>query len=130
LNFSRRFSYFIFSSKWIFYLANFIFHTIPAFLLDCIGRKAIYSRMYKKIFSVLMMLSYFGTRQWNFRNDNVQRVVKRTKTFKYSDDNAMEFDAKMINWNEYFKNYWPGIQRHLMQQQQRINNIKTSSSEC
>jgi hypothetical protein len=77
-----------------------------------------------------MMLSYFGTRQWNFRNDNVQRVVKRTKTFKYSDDNAMEFDAKMINWNEYFKNYWPGIQRHLMQQQQRMNNIKTSSSEC
>jgi hypothetical protein len=127
LNFSRRFSYFIFSSKWIFYLANFILHAIPAAFLDLLGRKAIYSRMYKKIFNVLMMLSYFGTRQWNFKNDNVQRIVEKTKAFKYSDNNAMEFDARMIDWSDFFKNYWKGIERHLMQQK---TLSKKTSSEC
>lgn len=62
---------------------------------------------------MLTVLSYFGTRQWNFQNENVARLVQKSKTFKYRPSDKMEFDLSKVSWNKYFVTYWPGIQKHL-----------------
>lgn len=103
----------------MFKILNFIYHTIPACLMDFValilGKKVMYSKAYKKIEKVLVMMSYFGTREWEFTNGNVDRLLKCTRDFKYEKGN-LEFDIRKINWNEYFRNYIPGIKRYFFKE--------------
>lgn len=103
---------------------------IPAALLDLsnaiIGKKMIYRRAYKKTEKVLLMMSYFGLRQWSFKNENIQSLLEKTKNFKFINGD-LDFDFKNIDWQEFFKNYIPGIKKHHFKEncddveQQRIS---------
>lgn len=113
-------------SEIAFKLLNFIYHTVPASIMDFIalvvGKKMVYRKAYKKTEKILMMMSYFGTREWIFRNENIKRMVDNTKDFKYANGN-LDFDLRNIHWNEYFRNYIPGIKRYFFKE--NCDNMKS-----
>lgn len=113
------YSYFIVQYEYLFKLLNFIYHTLPACLMDflhlLIGKKMVYRKAYRKTEKVLLRMAYFGTREWNFGNENVRRLIEESKKFEFSNEN-MDFDLKNINWEEYFRNYIPGIKRHFFKE--------------
>lgn len=91
-----------------------------------VGKKMIFSKSYKKIENVLVMMSYFGCREWNFKYENVERMIDETKTFKYQRGD-LNFDMRTINWNEYFRNYIPGIKRFFFKEScDDIDRLKRS----
>lgn len=115
----RYYSYFIVNSKVLFKILNFIYHTIPASLMDfvalIIGKRMMYRKAYRKTEKILIIMSYFGTRQWIFQNKNVQSLVEKTKHFEFQ-RGSMDFDMRNINWSEYFRNYIPGIKRYFLKE--------------
>jgi Male sterility protein len=92
---------------------------IPAFIMDfrniILGKKTMYRKAYKKTEKVLMMMSYFGTREWNFKNENIRRLINETKKFEFSRGH-LNFDIESIDWKEYFTNYIPGIKRYFFKE--------------
>lgn len=121
----RYYSYFIVSTKVSFKILNFIYHTIPATLMDIlifgIGKKMIYRRAYAKTEKILIMMSFFGLREWHFGNRNIQMLLEKTKNFTYQRGD-LEFDVRKINWPEYFRSYIPGIKRHYFKE--NSTNVK------
>lgn len=124
------YSYFIVSSKPVFKVLNFVYHTIPACFMDLaaflVGKKMIFSKAYKRIEKVLLMMSYFGNREWNFGNKNIERLVQETSAFRFERGDLC-FDIKTIDWNEYFRNYIPGIKRYFFKEScDDLRKLKTS----
>ncbi|KAG5674307.1 hypothetical protein PVAND_004285 [Polypedilum vanderplanki] len=119
------YSYFIVSSKALFKALNFICHTIPASVMDilmlCIGKKMIYRRAYAKTEQILIIMSFFGLREWNVRNRNIQALLEKTKNFHYQRGD-LDFDMRNINWHEFFRNYIPGIKRYHFKE--KVGNVK------
>ena len=87
------------------------------------GKKMIYRRAYKKTEKVLIMMSFFGLREWNFGNQNVQRMVEKTRNFK----NRLDFDLRNVDWKEYFRAYIPGIKRYYFKE--NPNNVKRLAAQ-
>lgn len=80
-----------------------------------LGKKTMYLNAYNKSEKILMIMSFFGMREWNFQNENIRRLTNETKKFKFNHDN-MDFDIKNIDWSEYFANYIPGIKRYFFKE--------------
>ena len=78
-----------------------------------------------KIEKVLMMMAYFGTREWDFKNENIRRLIGTTEKFEYQ-RGSHNFDMKTIDWNEYFRNYIPGIKRYFFKED--CNDVKRLKS--
>jgi alcohol-forming fatty acyl-CoA reductase len=102
-----------------FKILNFLCHTFPAALLDfkalLFNQKRIYLRSFKKLEKVLMMMSYFGKKQWTFKNGNVHRLRSETKNFVYQ-KGSLDVDVALVNWSEYFKHFLPGIKRFVFKE--------------
>lgn len=122
--FRRYYSYFIVSSEVAFKILNFIYHTFPACLMDLAakltGKRTIYYKISKKTEKILVMMSYFGRREWNFGNKNIEALVIKTKTLKFVGN--FDFDMRNIDWNYFFRNYVPGIKRYFFKE--NCENIK------
>jgi alcohol-forming fatty acyl-CoA reductase len=88
------------------------------FVAFILGKKMIYRRAYKKTENVLLLMSFFGLREWNVSNRNVQMLAEKTKNFP----NRLEFELRNVNWREYFKAYIPGIKRYYFKE--NVNKSK------
>lgn len=86
-----------------------------------IGKKMIYRRAYAKTEKILIMMSFFGLREWNFGNRNVQMLLEKTKNFTHQ-HGELDFDIQKINWSEYFRNYIPGMKRYYFKE--NMSNVK------
>lgn len=103
------------------------------------------AKNYSKLCRVLSMMSYFGLREWHFRNENIDQLAKLLKSqnnhlsvkeFKtpsikcagttepngHTDGKKvdLEFDMRTIDWNEYFYHYLPGIKKYFFKE--RLTN--------
>lgn len=110
-------------------MLNFIYHTLPACLGDlaslAVGKKMIYSKSYKRMEKILMMMAFFGTRDWNFGNENIQRLIEKTASLKF-ERGDLNFNISLIDWKEYFRNYIPGIKRYFFKES--CENVKALES--
>lgn len=85
--------------------------------------------MYKKMIKSLRMLRFFGTREWNFKNENTVRLIEQTKSFNYQNGTLMEFDARNIDWKKYAETYLDGIMKcAYLLESKRKKKQKTKSS--
>lgn len=111
------FSHVLVRSALVFVILNFLFHTIPTLVLDLFagltGKKRIYSKTMKKFELLINSLSPFNSHQWTFGNKNYSRLVKETEDFKFQREEH-SFDYCTINWDEFFKNFIPGINRYFL----------------
>lgn len=92
---------------------------------------------------VISMMSYFGLREWQYQNSNIDQlstILGNQYRNGYNDKNAvsnakivhnndcvsthktqqknpdLEFDMRTINWNDYFHNYLPGIKKYFFKE--------------
>lgn len=59
------------------------------------------------------MMSYFGLREWQFENTNIQKMSGNLQT---KDKNELQFNIDNIDWIEYFHYYLPGIKKYLFKE--------------
>lgn len=89
------------------------------------------------------MMSYFGLREWQYQNTNIDElstILRNQHQNGYNNDNLkmvekfgqnehdtnmqrmhkkspnLEFDMRTINWNEYFYHYLPGIKKYFFKE--------------
>lgn len=68
--------------------------------------------VYKKIHRFTNVISYFATREWEFRSYKMKDVYKNMS----KEDKEIFFcELERLDWDEYFKEYLKGIRVHLMQ---------------
>lgn len=58
-------------------------------------------------------MSYFGLREWQFENTNIQKMSGNLHT---KDKNDLQFNIDNIDWIEYFHYYLPGIRKYLFKE--------------
>lgn len=111
-----KFSHCLVQSALLFSVCNFLLHTIPAIFLDFVallfGKKRIYSKMMKKLTAMILVFLPFVMHRWTFGNKNYKRLVEETKDFKFQ-RGKHSLDFQTIDWDEYFKNFLPGVNRHV-----------------
>lgn len=89
------------------------------------------------------MMSYFGLREWQYQNTNIDQlstILRNQYLNGCNDKNAvsnekighnndcvsthktqqknpdLEFDMRTINWNDYFHHYLPGIKKYFFKE--------------
>lgn len=102
-----------------------------------------YAKGYQKLCRVISMMSYFGLREWQYQNSNIDQlstilrnqyrngfnVKNGTLNENFEHNNGyvdrhmsrrkhpdLEFDMRTINWNEYFYHYLPGIKKYFFKE--------------
>ncbi|KAF5284905.1 hypothetical protein FQA39_LY16860 [Lamprigera yunnana] len=96
-------------------LTLFFLHILPAAICDfallCVGKSPRLLKIYKKIHRFTAVISYFCTRNWNFKSSRYQCILRKMT----AEDRQLFFhDLKELNWDEYFTEYIKGIRVHLI----------------
>ncbi|XP_034946728.1 fatty acyl-CoA reductase wat-like [Chelonus insularis] len=95
---------------WVHLIYVYLFHMIPAVLVDSvlwiIGKKPMLLKIYKKIHKFMHVISYFAMQQWKFRNDNVLKLWDKLSPV---DKELYQFNVSNLEWNKYFWDYIRGL---------------------
>lgn len=96
-------------------IAVIFLHYLPAYIVDfaarCLGKKPMLVQAYKKIGKFIEVISYFSTRQWDFRNNNTQALWKKLKE---EDKDIFEFSMSRFSWDIFFLTYMKGARVYLL----------------
>lgn len=100
----------------LLYLCRFIFlQFIPALFIDflCIitGKKPWLTKIQKKIFTSLNIISYFLKRQWYWENKNYKSLYENLSA---SDKFTFDFDATKIDYLDYVKDWLSGSRKFIL----------------
>lgn len=100
----------------ILYLYRFIvLQFIPALLIDFLfiitGHKPWLTRIQKKIFTTLNIISYFLKQQWYWDNTNYKSLYENLSP---SDKITFDFDATKIDYIDYVKDWLSGSRRFIL----------------
>ncbi|XP_023160221.1 fatty acyl-CoA reductase wat-like [Drosophila hydei] len=90
-------------------------HYLPALIIDiiclCIGKKPRLLNTYKKIHKFMNVISYFSTRDWDFRINNIQSLWSRMSNV---DKDEFFFDMQQLDWDFFLQQYFRGIRKYLL----------------
>ncbi|XP_014613888.1 PREDICTED: putative fatty acyl-CoA reductase CG8306 [Polistes canadensis] len=101
------------------YYVNFIWtiflHWIPAVILDSLaylsGKKPILVEIYRKMENFYNVISFFNTRDWEFRNENVLKLWNKLSVVdKYN----FFFDISDVDWECFFDIYIRGLRVYML----------------
>ncbi|PZC72878.1 hypothetical protein B5X24_HaOG210403 [Helicoverpa armigera] len=86
----------------IFWIYSWLLHLIPAYVVDAvcfaIGKERRFVKIYKKMYKLQVVLSYFTCFQWRFIDDNTAKLFD---SLSETDKVIFEFDVNKIDWKEY-----------------------------
>ncbi|XP_001601942.1 putative fatty acyl-CoA reductase CG5065 [Nasonia vitripennis] len=93
-------------SKLLHFISVFLFHTIPAYLLDGIivltGNKPFLVKVQAKVTYGINLVYYYTTKQWIFKND---RLKAMRESLSPEDRKVFFMDIKVIVWDDYLLSY-------------------------
>lgn len=93
----------------------FFLHFIPALIMDSVaslfGKRTNMITIYNKINKFSDVLAYFTTRNWTFKNDNVQNLWL---SLSPQDKMIFPFDMSSLDWDKFFYNYVRGIREYVL----------------
>ncbi|XP_044764594.1 uncharacterized protein LOC123321154 [Coccinella septempunctata] len=93
----------------------FLLQTIPAYLVDavcyCIGKEPMMVKGYEKLNKFTNVITYFSTREWKFKNDNLQALWRKLEP---EDRRLYPFSMKNFDWTNYVYFYVRGIRVYLL----------------
>ncbi|XP_076643574.1 uncharacterized protein LOC143353855 [Halictus rubicundus] len=96
-------------------ICAFFLHTVPAYIVDTIaplmGQKPILVDAYRKMGKFSSVIHYFSTLEWDFRNENVQKMWSKLNA---TDRKLFNFNVADINWDNYLKHNIRGIRIYLL----------------
>lgn len=91
------------------------YHFLPAILVDfallCCAQKPTMLGVYKKIHKYSHVISYFSVRNWEFTNDNTNKLWSKLSP---RDRELFPMNIKDLCWMRYFRKYLLGIRQYLM----------------
>ncbi|XP_058793396.1 fatty acyl-CoA reductase wat-like [Phymastichus coffea] len=104
-------------SKFVHTLYMYFLHLLPALLVDtvtlCLGKQPRMLSIYKKIMKFMDVLNYFTTKEWQFKNDNVNALADKLHN---KDRSLFYMDMRDVDWDLYFQSYIKGIRTYLMKE--------------
>ncbi|KAJ8958520.1 hypothetical protein NQ318_002314 [Aromia moschata] len=96
-----------------------VYHTIPSALLDlylcCTKRKPIMLKISRKFYNALNAVSFFSTRQWDFKMATMKELVDAVK--RAEDGQYFEVDLRKSNgfsWNNYMRDFMVGVRKYVL----------------
>jgi len=96
-------------------LDAFIYHTIPAFLLDSVarltGRRPKMMRLYERVERGTSSLEFFTTHGWKFAANNAMELSGKLSA---KDQEMFYFDVRSIDWNDYLEKYILGTRQYVL----------------
>ncbi|XP_075988610.1 fatty acyl-CoA reductase wat-like [Anticarsia gemmatalis] len=106
-------------NKYLYTILAFLFHYIPAFLLDVacsiLGRRpkdiSSFVDVYRKIDKLADVYHYFLTNEWYFKDDNIQAMLKRLSP---ADKAIFNCDLMTIDLQEYVRIWAVGLRRFII----------------
>ncbi|XP_059478174.1 putative fatty acyl-CoA reductase CG5065 [Neocloeon triangulifer] len=105
------------SNKYMHMLTLYLFHWVPAILIDCLlflfGQKRFMIRLQKKISFGLNLLYFFTTREWVFANENFAAMNKQMCP---SDRETFFQDTENVDQDLYLKNVILGARQYCMKE--------------
>jgi len=105
---------------WMYWISSFIFHFIPAYILDFItkvsGGRPILVRLHKNVNRSLKKLSPFIFNEWKFDNS---RTINLQEQMSIDDQSAFYIDPTSIKWVPYFTNLIRGVRKYLHNEQDK-----------
>ncbi|XP_047370185.1 fatty acyl-CoA reductase wat-like isoform X1 [Vespa velutina] len=99
----------------IYLIFMYFLHILPAIIIDtislCLGKKPRLLKLYKKIYTLSNIFSYFTCTKLNFTNKRWNELLNKLTT----DDRKFFFcDIKDLIWDTYFENYILGIRMYIL----------------
>lgn len=92
-------------------------HVLPAVLVDCVlvtlGKKAMMTKIRRKLENGARCLEYFSTREWHFDDYNTKTLYE---SLSPTDQKLFNFNVKNIDWSLFIKNYVLGIRKFLFKE--------------
>ena len=58
-------------------------------------------------------MEFFTTRQWEFTNDNVYKIISEMNEL---DNKVFNVDVRELNWKNYIENYCLGTKKYLLKE--------------
>ncbi|EFN79578.1 Fatty acyl-CoA reductase 1 [Harpegnathos saltator] len=109
--------------RFVYEICTIFLHTIPGAIFDILavltGRRPILLKSYKKLHTFNGVISYFATREWQFRNDS---VVKLWNCLNPIDREIFNFNIQDLSWDEYIKNMIFGLRMYMVKES--IDNLE------
>ncbi|XP_076382452.1 fatty acyl-CoA reductase wat-like [Megalopta genalis] len=109
---------------------SILFHIIPATIADTLARLAGHKPMlldaYAKVDKFSDVISFFSTRQWKFRDENVKKLWSKLGPI---DRKIFNFNVADIYWPEYFDVYVTGIRVYLLKDPLTEESLRAGRSK-
>ncbi|CAD7094220.1 unnamed protein product [Hermetia illucens] len=113
------------SSKLMFNLLCFLYHTLPGFLMDlglvAIGRKPRMMQIYRKVHKFCAVMSYFSNGIWRFSNNNTRRLYDRLTK---EDQQLFSFDMRTVHWETLVEDSIRGLRTFVVKEDP--NNVENA----
>lgn len=71
-------------------------------------------KLVRKMHNAFDLLEYFASRQWSFPCDNLLRLCD---SMSEVDRTLFDCDVRRICWRDYTHNFYIGIRRHLLKEE-------------
>lgn len=113
------------SGEWNYTIAAYIFHYIPAYLIDflarLLGKQPKLVRFYSKADRAMACLNFYTIRQWRFISDNAILLLEKMSA---QDREIFYFDVRQINWRQYITNYVAGTKKYILKDNTPVEEAK------
>lgn len=100
---------------WLHNIYVIFTHLLPAVIIDTLarltGRKPMLLDTYKKIHKFSGVISYFCTKQWQFRNNNVIKLWTKVRS---NDRKIFYFNIQELDWPTYFRDHVLGLRLYVI----------------
>ncbi|KAJ2951399.1 hypothetical protein O0L34_g13544 [Tuta absoluta] len=101
---------------YVFYLAFWLLHWIPAYLIDGVcfftGKPRQFVQLYTKAYKLFVFNAYFLTNEWRFSDENLLALQEKLSP---ADRQIYNFDVKQIDWKHLIRIWFVGIRKYIMQ---------------
>ncbi|XP_037946957.1 fatty acyl-CoA reductase wat [Teleopsis dalmanni] len=102
-------------SVWQYHLLSFLYHTIPAMLMDLsrivVGKKPQMLKIYRKIHKFCSVMEYFSANDFKFDNHNIRKLSEKLDE---KDRLLFDFDMRKLNWIELFRVSLVGLRHYVV----------------
>ncbi|XP_065219109.1 fatty acyl-CoA reductase wat-like isoform X2 [Planococcus citri] len=104
-------------NRYVHQICCFFLHLLPAFIVDnvarLIGKEPKLMDAYQKLHKLADVLSYFSTKEWDMKTDNVVNLWQRLSS---KDRELFSFDMNELDWAHYWYIHCVGIRRFILKE--------------
>ncbi|KPI96404.1 Putative fatty acyl-CoA reductase CG5065 [Papilio xuthus] len=102
-------------SKFMFFIYSWLFHFIPAYIIDAIcmliGKPRRFVKLYEKVYKMTKVFSYFNCNEWKFSDDNLRQLYV---SMANDDKEIFNIDLTDIDWFDQMNIWIIGLRKYIV----------------